>query len=334
MTTETLVQIVPSLPPPVEGVGGYALALEEVLRERVGLPSRFLPARRLPALTAEALGVALEETGARVVLLHYAGYGYHPRGCPSWLVQALERWVGEGRRLVTVFHEVWATGPPWRSSFWLSPLQRRLAGALARSSAGVITSLELYKQNLLGRAPGREVSVLPVFSTLGEPASVPPLSGRARRLVVFGGPGARGRAFREVGEALEAACRELDIEEVYDVGPPLTKRPERIAGIPVRPLGVLPAAEVSAFLRGSLAGFVAYPAPFLAKSTIFAAYASHGLLPVSAWHRPRREAETPPPFWSPGSQEEPQAVADRARAWYAGHSLDRHAAVYRRLLAG
>ncbi|HKV06553.1 MAG TPA: glycosyltransferase family 1 protein [Thermoanaerobaculia bacterium] len=332
--TEAVVQIVPSLPPPAEGVGGYALALEEVLRERAGLPSHLLSARRLPAPTAEALGAALEETGARVALLHYAGYGYHPRGCPSWLVRALERWVREGRRLVTVFHEVWAMGPPWRSSFWLSPFQRRLAGALARSSAGVVTSLELYKKNLLGRAPGREVSVLPVFSTVGEPASVPPLSGRARRLAVFGGPGARGRAFREVREALEATCRELEIEEVCDVGPPLPDRPDRIAGAPVRSLGVLPAAEVSALLLDSLAGFVAYPAPFLAKSTIFAAYAAHGLLPISAWHRPRREAETPPPFWSPGTRDAPQAVADRARSWYAGHSLDRHAAVYRRLLAG
>ncbi|HSF44327.1 MAG TPA: glycosyltransferase family 1 protein [Thermoanaerobaculia bacterium] len=332
--TETVVQIVPSLPPPAEGVGGYALALGEILREHAGLPSRFLPARHLPALTAEALSAALEETGGHAVLLHYAGYGYHPRGCPSWLVRALEGWAREGRRLVTIFHEVWAMGPPWRSSFWLSPLQRRLAGALARSSAGVVTSLELYRRNLLGRAPGREVFVLPVFSTVGEPASVPALAERSRRLVVFGGPGARGRAFREVREALEAACRELGIAEICDVGPPLPERPQRVAGVPVRSLGVLPAAEVSALLLDSLAGFVAYPAPFLAKSTIFAAYASHGLLPVSAWHRPRREAETPPPFWRPGAPDEPQAVADRARAWYAGHSLDRHAAVYRSLLAG
>lgn len=330
----TVVHLVPRLPPPVEGVGGYALALADALRDRAGLPGRFVDASRLPAREAGALRSALEEAGARAVLLHYAGYGYHPRGCPSWLVAALEGWAAcEGRRLVTVFHEVWALGPPWRSSFWLSPLQRRLAGALARRSSGLVTSLGIYRRNLLRRAPGREVAVLPVFSTVGEPAAVPPLAERSRRLVLFGGPGARGRAFREVRGTLEATCRELGIEEVCDVGPEALDRPDRVAGVPVRGLGVLLAAEVSDLLLDSRAGFVAYPAPFLAKSTIFAAYCSHGLLPVSAWHRPRREEETPPPFWSPGGADDPQAVADRARAWYAGHSLERHADLYRSLFA-
>jgi hypothetical protein len=343
-----IVQIVPHLPPPDEGVGGFALVLADLLRARWGLESRFLvaspawspgpevagtAAARLPAAEPGALRRAIEEAGERQasVLLHYAGYGYHPRGCPAWLVEGLQ---AAGRRLVTVFHEVYATGPPWRSSFWLSPVQRRLAGVLARCSAGMVTSLGIYRRNLLRRAPGREVRVLPVFSTVGEPSAVPPLADRARRLVLFGGPGTRGRAYRRLAAPLAETCRSLGIEEVCDVGPPVADRPARIAGVPVRPLGILPAAEVSRLLRESLAGFVAYPAPFLAKSTVFAAYCAHGMLPVSAWHRRRRDFDPPPPRWRPGSGrlEDPQAVADRARAWYAGHGLDRHAETYRELL--
>lgn len=349
----SIIQIVPFLPPPPEGVGSYALALADALGTRCGIESSFvvaLPSRisgpetagrhavALPAATPEALRAALDaaaEPGGRpTALLHYVGYGYHPRGCPDWLVEALEAWNG---RLVTAFHEVWATGPPWASSFWLSPRQRRLAGRLAHRSQGLLTSMGLYRRRLLRRAPGREVAVMPVFSTVGEPEIVPPLQGRAPVLVLFGGPGTRARAYRHLTPALARTCETLGLTEIWDIGPSAEGIPDRLRGIPVCRLGPLPAAEVSRRLLAATAGFVAYPAPFLAKSTIFAAYCAHGLLPVSAWHRPRRRVEPPPPFWRPQARiqdcrEALQAIADRAHAWYAEHDLDRHVVSFRSLL--
>ncbi|HJX28640.1 MAG TPA: glycosyltransferase family 1 protein [Thermoanaerobaculia bacterium] len=325
----SVVQIVPSLPPPLEGVGSYALSLAAALRSHCGIESSFVAAATLPAKTPEALRAALEP-GA-TALLHYVGYGYHPRGCPDWLVDGLEGWKG---RLVTVFHEVWATGPPWTSSFWLSPRQRRLAGRLARRSDGLLTSMTLYRRRLLRHSPGREVVVMPVFSTVGEPAQLPLIELRAPRLVLFGGPGTRSRAYRHLRADLEHTCEALGLAEIQDIGPSTKGVPDTIAGRPVRRLGPLPDAEVSRLLLEAAAGFVAYPAPFLAKSTIFAAYCAHGMLPVSAWHRPRRKVEPPPPFWRPveAVRDSVQEVADRARAWYSPHSIDRCAAAYRELL--
>ncbi len=271
------------------------------------------------------------------MLLHYASYGYEPRGCPSWLVDGLAKWqAGSHGRLVTIFHEIHATGPPWRSSFWLSPLQRRLAASLARLSDGLATSMQLYRNILRPWVPGKEIAVLPVFSTVGEPPAAPPLTERARRLVVFGGPGARARAYRELRPMIESASRDLGIEEICDVGPDDGPQAPDLS-VPVRRLGPLPEAEVSALLLGSVAGFVAYPAPFLPKSTIFAAYCAHRMLPICARPSPRRELEPLPPFWTPRpgltpSWDELQEIADRAHAWYGGHSLDRHAAAYLRLL--
>jgi hypothetical protein len=354
----TVVQIVPWLPPPPEGVGGFAIVLANLLRDRCALESQFLvgssswspglgtaglAASAITAAKPEAIQYALDEaaekTGRAVALLHYAGYGYHSRGCPAWLVKGLERWaaLGSERRLVTIFHEVYATGPPWRSSFWLSPLQRRLAGNLAMRSAGMITSLELYRRNLIRQAPHGRVEVLPVFSTVGEPAAAPRLRDRARRLVVFGGAGTRRRAYTRLVRQLETTCRTLDIEEIWDIGPEIPDIPHRLAGRPITQFGVLPASEVGALLLDSLAGFLAYPGSFLAKSTIFAAYCAHGMLPVSDWYRPRRQLEPPPPFWQPEGKkadlaEAIQELADRARTWYAGHALDRHAEVYSDLL--
>lgn len=322
----TILQIIPFLPPPPEGVGTHALLLAGALRSRFGIESSFVAASTLPEKTPDALRAALAGAAppGTTAILHYVGYGYHPRGCPDWLVEGLEGWEG---RLVTSFHEVWATGPPWTSSFWLSPRQRRLAGRLARRSDGLLTSMALYRARLLRHTPGREVVVMPVVSTVGEPEQITPLAGRAPRLVLFGGPGTRARAYRHLAADLERACEELGLTEVHDVGPPADGVPETVGGRPVRRLGTLPDAEVSRLLLESMAGYVAYPAPFLAKSSIFAAYCAHGMLPVSSWHRPRRKVEPPPPFWRPSTAvpSSPQELADRASAWYARHNLNRYA---------
>jgi hypothetical protein len=328
-----VLHVVPNLPPPHEGVGGYALALAEALATRHGIESRFVVAARLAGRTPEALRAALEEAAegnGGAVLLHYANYGYAPRGCPSWLVDGLTRWTARRRcRLVTLFHEVWASGPPWTSSFWLRPLQRRLAATLARRSEAIATTLDVYAAMLRPWAEGREIAVLPVFSTVGEPAAIPTWEERARRIVVFGGAGVRGRAYGPFLAALARAARELAAEEIWDVGPPLPPSllPAKAGNVPIRPLGVLPAGEVSEILLASAAGFLAYPPAFLPKSTIFAAYCAHGILPVCAWDPP----VTPPTCWT--ESEDPARTARVAHDWYAGHALPLQTERFRSLLA-
>ncbi|HSS76414.1 MAG TPA: glycosyltransferase family 1 protein [Thermoanaerobaculia bacterium] len=337
-----IVQIVPRLPPPFEGVGSFAQGLASALLAGPGIASHLLAAGPgTPGAEPEAQAFAdrLErEAGADPVLLHYVGYGYQARGCPGWLVDGVEAWKSGGRRrLVTLFHEVYATGPPWRSSFWMSPAQRRLAARLAALSDGRVTSLALYRRRL----PGLEVAVIPVFSTVGEPAAVLPLAARARRLVVFGGPGGRARAYNGHGEKLAETCRALDLEEVWDIGPlgppGNAAGPTEVAGRPLKRLGELPAAEVNAVLAESLAGFVAYPPRFLAKSTVFAAYCAHGMLPLCSATAQDEDADEVPPCWEPhrhsAALEEIQALAGQALTWYRGHTAAVHAALYRELLS-
>jgi hypothetical protein len=343
-----VIHIVPTFPPTHDGVGSFATILAAALNACFGIESRFLVASpawapedgetsavKIPSATPGPLEDALAEAteGEATVLLHYANYGYEPRGCPSWLIGGLAQWKARSRgRLVTMFHEFRASGPPWRSSFWLSPRQRRLATALTRLSDGLVTSLELHRRILLGWVPGREIAVLPVFSTVGEPTDTSALAARARRLVLFGGSGTRALAYRRLGPAITLACRALGIEEILDIGPGDEPRASDLP-VPVRRLGPLLNSEVSELLAGSLAGFIGYPASFLAKSTIFAAYCAHRMLPICAW--PRRDAHPAelPPFWTPRPDEDSlQEIADRAHAWYGGHDVGRHAATYHDLL--
>ena len=358
-----IVHVVPNLPRPLDGVGAYAVTLAtalaasgSALRHRfvVGDPTWTpwapipgIPASPLPARSAKAVCQQLQSGGAEppAVLLHFVNYGFERRGCPRWLLRGLEQCHRDhGLRLVTMFHEVYATGPPWRSSFWLSPVQRRIAARVAALSDRIVTSSPRYAELVGGllRGHGPQPVVLPVYSTIGEPDTVTPLSARPRRVAVFGSAGTRARAWSRHRRALAAACRILEAEEVVDVGPGLPRLPATVAGRPVRALGQLPAADVSEILAHSVAGVLSYPPHLVPKSTVFAAYCAHGVLPVCSWKRSsRRTGEAFEDLWwsppSPGARTTAtldglQVTADRARSWYREHDLSIQARLFGDLL--
>ena len=353
----TLVQIVPRLPPATDGLGDYALSLARQLRRGFGIETRFVvgdslwaggeqvegfAVRRLRARSAAELLGALPRDGRAAALLHYVGYGYARRGAPAWLVRGLEGWRGRAprARLLTMFHEVYASGPVWTSSFWLSAVQKRLAARLARLSDACLTSRQGYADLLQALSGGRHSSIpaLPVFSNVGEPERVPPpLRDRARRLVVFGSRASRLRVYQNSLPALERACRALGVEEVLDVGPPTHQAAYRVGGVPLLQMGRKHAGEVSAILADAVAGFFDYDTAYLAKSTIFAAYAAHRVIPVSASSDAPAQVDglEACKHYCPASRlektlslAEGQRIADSAYGWYQAHRLSRHAKVF------
>ena len=357
-----LIQIVPVLPPALSGVGDYALLLARELQDALGVRTRFLvgdpswggheavapfPAQTVSARTAPALGRALDEAEADATLLHYVGFGYADRGCPFWLVDAVERWklARAGRRLIVLFHELYATGPVWSSVFWTGPFQKRLAARLGRAADArrMTTRIAAGQLRALLGPPGRDAAIeaVPVFSTLGEPAAPPPLAARRRQMVVFGSRAWREDVYTRRMADLTDACRSLGIERVVDVGAPLAAVPGGGLPVPLEAAGPLSAAEAGELFAGSLAGYFSYPVPSLAKSTIFAAYCAHGMVPVTfpGNSRPNTDglvagthflAATSP---QPTDAEALARVAAEARGWYAGHRLAVHAAGVRRQMS-
>jgi hypothetical protein len=357
-----LVSIVPRFFPLIDGIGDYALAHARLLREASCMETRFIVAdpdwqgpnnvegfqvtHLARRFTSDLIGV-LPKTPDYTVVLHYGGYGYAKRGCPAWLVAALERWrkeTGE-RSLVTIFHELYATGLPWTSAFWLSPLQKNLTSRLARLSDQSLTSLEANARTLTamsGRGDGR-THHLPVFSSIGEPQSPPALKDRRRRLVVFGTRGRRIEVYRRSMSDLNRICAALGIEEVLDIGQPIDG--SFLKDLAVRPsvAGLLPSAEVSELLLDSIAGVIDYPAAVLGKSTIFAAYCSHRVIPIVATHVEASPADgfhANSTYWLTDARteelnlDEGQAVADRALDWYRQHNLSNHAKLLAACLLG
>jgi hypothetical protein len=347
-----LIQIVPRLPPATDGLGDYAFCLANQLRNEWDIDSHFIVGN--PEWESEgAIGFSTqrveERSSARLleilhsfpnsissVILHYVGYGYAKRGCPVWLVRALGDWKRgrPDRRLVTIFHELYAFGPPWSSSFWTSPFQVLLARRLAMISNQSVTPMRRYARILerfCDGFPDRVIS-MPVFSNVGEPSEVPPLRNRKSQIVVFGNIHQRAQVYVKHLEALIHTCRTLNLEKIVDVGPCLEVKLK--LPLPFTQLGKQSAADVSALLLSSRAGFLPYFDGYLAKSGIFAAYCAHGMLPVLPCRnaseadgiRAEHEYIATSDMPLAASETRAQKIADSAHAWYREHSIPRTAA--------
>jgi hypothetical protein len=295
-----LIQIVPSLPPRVDGIGDYALKLAHRLRSNHSIETRFVVGdpqwdgsdavegfrtAKVTARTREGLSqaiAALDEQGQGIpVLVQFAVYGYEKRGVPVWLVDALEAiHVLRSRPLHAAFHELenhsWK---PWSSVFWVTGMQRSLLKRLARITEFRYTNTELHRRKLEDWDSGR-ISLILNFSTLGEPTTLPAFSARGRTLVVFGRAAQREWTYGLGGHLLAALCRRLGIERILDIGPSLGNGgPDQFGGVPVHALGQLPEVELNHHFSTALGSFQQYPTPFLTKSSTHAVSCAFGTIP-------------------------------------------------------
>jgi len=340
-----VLQIVPCLPPLIDGLGDHAFALAAALQKHTATASHFLvcdpawnvitgqrDARGIPAPAgdAAAFGKLLAEHAHHgVVLLHYVGYAYDARqGRPDWLLNALTTWrqAQPERRLITMFHELYASGPPWRKAFWLSAGQQRLAADLARLSDACFTSNGHYAAWLLKHLPSsRPCPVWPVLSNVGEPTELLPYDQRPAAVALFGRAPNRARAYQRGGDALVALCRRLNLSEVHDLGAPLPDgRPAELPGLTIHQHGILPPAGVSRVLAQCRVGYLDNATGRLSKSGVFAAYASHGLAPLVECHYPDEDGLVRDRhlanIMAPPVAEAFPSIAREAQMWYRGHS--------------
>lgn len=360
-----LISMVPNFAPAKDGIGDYALSFAREFRAKTGVLSHFVVANASARSEALVEGFAVNHLPARsttdllkllnclstdssaVLLLHYEGYGYAQRGCPLWLVQGVEQWRRENqqRRLVIMFHELYAKGAPWTSSFWLSPLQKRLMIRLAQVSDQWMTSLEGYAETVrrLSHNTTARAYSLPVFSSIGEPVATLPLAERRRRLMVFGTRGRRIEVYQRSSAALNRICQRLGITEILDVGRAVEFDFASQLTVPVVICGELPGAEISQRLLDTVAGVIDYPVTMLGKSTIFAAYCAHRVIPVIAPFGDSTPAEgllADQHYWLTDVASERlnidagQVIADNAFAWYQTHSLSAHAETFAACLRG
>ncbi len=343
--------IVPRLPPSVDGVGDYGLILAQTLSMIYGVNTNFIVTDTTWKGGAKVAGFSVQTINTHsviellnllpsdaqsIVLLHYVGYGYAKRGCPVWLVKALEQWrkQSEGRKLVIMFHEVYARSYiPWNSQFWSSWLQKQLATRLIQLCDRCATSNQIFAKIIIQLSKGKfsNLPILPVFSSIGEPNNLLPLKERLLRLVVFGQKGLRTRAYKQYASSLVEACHQLQIREIIDIGSDLDFTLDTISNIPINRMGIQSAESISQILSISVAGFISYPCAYLAKSSVFAAYCAHKLLPVlpMANQINRDGLKVSEHYWVKDympniNLTNAQNIADNAHNWYQEHSRKQH----------
>ncbi len=349
-----LVQIVPRLPPILDGLGDHAMQLAKQLRQVHKIDTRFIvgdphwqgpakidsfPVDRVERRARYELLELLPPSGT--VLLHYVGYGFARRGCPLWLVNGLQIWRrnNESHRLITMFHELYAAGPIWSSSFWNFPLQKLLVAKLANLSDICRTNRRMSASLLEKTAPkhvGR-ITVAPVFSNIGEPSLVRDYTDREPWLVLFGGDRWTYEAFTVHAGVIQTICGRLRLDRIIQVGSSIN---HGFKGRPVDVMGVLPSSDINGVLSQCKAGFLNYYPGYLAKSGIFAAYAAHGVVPI--FPLPNNSQTDglfcgehyllPANLAASDIETRASSVAKNVREWYLNHDLKHTASAFAEIL--
>lgn len=325
-------------------MGDYALIVANKLRRTYRCDSIFAAhefdsSADLQGFLAISLD-SLDEMDSRQaydgIILHWVNYGYQKRGIPFGLLRLLRCLRTRYRAcLLTIFHELCASAPPWRSAFWLRPWQIHISRSVAHLSDACFVSSEVTLKELKQVAPGAEASVHPVVSNFGEPAldSDQFACRDPHHWVICGGTGLVERSihsFRKINNCIPDACspRELSVLGGIDNSAARLMLAE-LGNIRVNYHPQIKAEEASDILSTCAFGWVDYfhrpdvPASAILKSTAFAAACAHGVIPVLP-HRGNpislRGDQLPGPYFVESMHtklpEDPGKVSSEVYAWY------------------
>jgi hypothetical protein len=330
-----VLQIVPKIPGDRDGVGDYALGLAKILSTDFGITTSFVVASELES----------SRKNHEHVILHYVNYGYQKRGVPFGLLSSLRNLRRNSRgRFVTVLHELYASGPAWRSAFWLQPFQRYIARSIARISDVCLVSSETMLHQLRALWPDVCAEVQPVFSNFGEPSLSDQFSKRdPHRWVICGGTALIERSLRSFRAILNRIPEFLSPRELFVLGGsdnPVTRSLlADLANVRVDYRPQIDAEEASQVISTCSFGWLDYfhrpdvPSDVILKSSAFGAMCAHGVITVFP-HRGSPIAiggdALPGPYFMDAQFVELPAANDREKIasqayhWYQRHASSEH----------
>src|SRR6266478_4323084 len=295
----TLLQIVPRVPGGIDGVGDYALTIAKRLRDKFGCDTVFATFKTSSTENAAGFEVlSLDRLLDNVfrkydhTLLHYVNYGFQKRGVPFRLLSILRALRRQHHgRLLTIFHELYASGPPWTSAFWLQPVQIHLAKSVARLSNACIVSSVNFRSEVTRMVPNAHVELHPVPSGLEEPSLSPnQIADRdPHRWAIFGGTAVVERSLRSFRQLLLRIPDSIAPRKLFVLGgddnPVARSLLVKLAvESDYRPR--IAAADASEILKTCSFGWFNYfhrpdvETSVILKSSAFASACAHGVIPV------------------------------------------------------
>lgn len=310
-----ITQIVGQLPPAIGGVGDYCYQLWRHWPDSTGqwtflvTESAEASQHHWPEVQIQPFGTtetdllfALEKVDARLVVLQYVGYAFHPGGYPLWLSRALAHWksLRSDHRLLVMFHELAPDKPIWQRAFWTRRYAQKVVDELLELADGWITScpgyfLQLAKRSNRGLLVPVGANILPDRPVDFE-RPWPLAQGKKLRLVIFGLALTRLWSLGRHAALLKKLCAQGWVESITLTGQ--GQLPERYAGqlrqlqTEIAPPALwqekydLEAADLSPILSAQGLGFVGNECELLTKSGSFAALSAHGVLTVATVKNP------------------------------------------------
>jgi hypothetical protein len=325
-----VLQIVPKIPGDRDGVGDYARTLAKRFESDHGIKTMFAAGNEMPVSKSER------------VILHYVNYGYQRRGVPFRLLSILRKLRHDTRgRLVTIFHELYASGPPWRSAFWLRPLQIHVAREIARLSDAGIVSDESSLQELHRLCSNLSVFAQPIFSAFGEPDLSPAqITERdPHRWVICGGTGLVERSLRSFHRAAQALPAEFSPRELFVLGgkdnPVARELIVDLAPMRVEYRPQIGADEASQILSTCAFAWLDYfhrsdvRSDAILKSSSFAALCAHGVVALFPHPGTTISLEADPlpgPFSVSELPADPASTRSTIYSWYRRHASSKKCA--------
>lgn len=333
-----VLQIVPKIPGDHDGVGDYALSLARILSVDFGIKTSFAVASELES----------SSKNHEHVILHYVNYGYQKRGVPFGLLSSLRNLRRNSRgRFVTVFHELYASGPVWRSAFWLQPFQRHIARSIAQISDISLVSSETMLDQLRALWPKVCAEVHPVFSNFGEPSFLSDQFSKRdpQRWVICGGTALIERSLRSFRAISHRIPEFFSPHELFVLGgndnPDTRSLLADLANVRVDYRPQIDAGDASQILSTCSFGWLDYfhrpdvPSDVILKSSAFSAMCAHGVITVFP-HRGSLIAidgdALPGPYFMDEQRIELPPANDREKIasqiydWYQRHASSEHRA--------
>lgn len=306
-----LTHILPCLPPTLSGVGDYCVKLWKywpesqpswsfLVTEGALASQKQWPKVRIVEFEKSTTGLisSLEAIDAQTVVLHYAGYGFHPKGCPIYLPKALKEWkaVNTSRRVVIMFHELYATGAIWSSSFWVKPLAQKIIRDLILLADLWLTNCSRYRSKLIhnSAANPRKGALIPIGANILPVEAVnfdrpwPLFTGDKLKVIIFGLAKTRLWTLNVHAKLLRSLCERGWVERITLAGSSgldvkaTREMAQRRAYIGHAHLWHeafdLTASQASQLLATQDLGLVSNEPDVLTKSGVFAALSVHGVL--------------------------------------------------------
>ena len=284
---KTIVHIMPTIPPRINGVGDFGYFLAEAMAEQTDLNNIFL-VKKLPdaelnnteKFDSDTLTNKLYQHKPQAIIVHFVNYSYHSKGLPFYLIKALKSAKALLKcKIVIYFHELFSSSKSLlKLSFYTNTLQKYIVKQLYNLADHTFTNCDQYESLLYGivNNKGRN-TVTGLFSNISDGLYNDSITKEDNSMIVFGSLARRNKIYNNPD--FDHLIKKLYIKEIYDIGAGQINVDDFDVNIHIK--GALPVEDVAYYLNKAKFGGIDYRPQIIGKSGILSAYAAFGVIPVN-----------------------------------------------------